>query len=258
MIGTRIVRSALIAASLVGGGLLIASLLPLQMTSVAASLVPSVGPEFKGRSERSETLCPGEMVWVSAGEFAGGAAPSTVGVAAREVDIVRDPRPPGQFATEDFCIDRYEWPGKGQRPAADVSWVQARVACESVGKRLCSENEWVKSCGGVLGWNQPYGPDRVVGACHADVFEEGSYDRALPGGSSPHCRSGWGTYDQEGNVSEWVENLRAPGHPDRWVLGGTMWPGVYGRGCQARHAHPEIAPVAGDDGFRCCVGLKER
>jgi formylglycine-generating enzyme required for sulfatase activity len=140
---------------------------------------------------------------------------------------------------------------------ADVSWVQARVACASRGKRLCTENEWTKSCGGVLGWNQPYGPIRVVGACHADVVEEGSYDRALPGGSKPHCRSPWGTFDQEGNVSEWVEDKRQEGHPDRWVLGGTMWPGVYGQGCQARHAHPEIAPVAGDDGFRCCVDLAD-
>lgn len=209
-------------------------------------------PVFKGRADRSEALCPPDMAWIPAGSFAAGALPETVGVAARDVDIVRDPRPPGVFETGDFCIDRYEWPGRGQRPVADVSWLQARVACESVGKRLCTENEWVKSCGGVLGWNQPYGPTRVVGLCHADVFEEGAYDRALAAGSKATCQSPWGTWDQEGNVSEWVEDARAPGSRDRWVLGGTMWPGVYGQGCQARHAHPEVAPVAGDDGFRCC------
>jgi len=243
MFGSRPVRSLLLVVGIAGVAL------------VMSGLGPDLGPEFKGRAERSGALCPADMVWVSAGEFRAGAASETVGVVPREVDIVRDPRPPGRFSTGNFCIDRYEWPGKGQRPVADVSWVQARVACASQGKRLCSENEWTKSCGGVLGWNQPYGAVRVVGVCHADVFEEGSYDRALPGGSKPHCRSPWGTFDQEGNVSEWVEDKRQEGHPDRWVLGGTMWPGVYGQGCQARHAHPEIAPVAGDDGFRCCVDL---
>ena len=216
-----------------------------------------LGPQFEGRSARSEALCPPGMVWIPAGSFRAGATPEEVGVAPHEVDIVRDPRPPGVFSTGSFCIDRHEWPGEGRRPVADVSWVQARVACESQGKRLCSENEWVKSCGGILGWNQPYGPTRVVGLCHADVFEEGSYDKVLAGGTKKTCRSPWGTFDQEGNISEWVETPRLAGGGDRWVLGGTMWPGVYGQGCQARHAHPEIAPVAGDDGFRCCLGLDE-
>ena len=214
----------------------------------------STGPEFVSRAERSEALCPEDMAWVPAGSFAGGALAETVELQGPDPDIVREPRPPGRFETGNFCIDRYEWPGRGRTPLADVSWVQARVACESVGKRLCREDEWVKSCGGVAGWNQPYGATRVPGLCHADVFEEGEYDRAVPSGSKSQCRSVWGTYDQEGNVSEWVEDAREPGSRDRWVLGGTMWPGVYGRGCQARHAHPEVAPVSGDDGFRCCLG----
>ncbi|MEE2829405.1 MAG: SUMF1/EgtB/PvdO family nonheme iron enzyme [Myxococcota bacterium] len=221
---------------------------------VAGLLLGSVGvqSDFKGRAERSAALCPEDMVWISAGSFLAGATAEEVQLAEHDADIVRDPRPRDRFVTEDYCIDKYEWPGRGRRPVADVTWLQARVACEAVGKRLCAEDEWVKACGGVLGWNQPYGPIRVVGLCHSEVFEEGAYDRVVPSGSSPGCRSPWGTWDQEGNVSEWVEGARAPDSLDRWVLGGTMWPGVYGRGCQARHAHPEVAPVSGDDGFRCC------
>jgi eukaryotic-like serine/threonine-protein kinase len=222
----------------------------------APLLVAGSGASFAGRDARSAALCPSDMVWVPAGPFAAGATGEDVGLPSYEPDIPRDPRPRGAFETDHYCIDRYEWPGRGQRPLADVTWLQARAACEAVGKRLCSEDEWSKACGGVAGWLLPYGDLRVVGLCHADVQEEGSYDSVVPAGSTPTCRSPYGTLDQEGNLSEWVEEV-APDGVHRYVLGGTMWPGVYGSGCQARHGHPEVAPVAGDDGFRCCreVGL---
>jgi hypothetical protein len=105
----------------------------------------------------------------------------------------------------------------------------------------------------VLGWLYPYGDIYVPGLCHADVDEEGQYDRVVNSGVRDSCRSPWSTFNMEGNVSEWVEDTRVGAPWDRWVLGGTLWPGVYGRGCQARHAHPAVAPVAGDDGFRCCL-----
>jgi len=232
---------------------LIVALLVAVPLSFAPLLLGVGGQPYRGVQERSSALCGADMSWIAAGSFEAGASGEEVGLPDYQPDIVRDPRPPGEFSTGHYCIDRYEWPGRGRRPLADVSWVQARVSCEAVGKRLCSEDEWVKSCGGVLGWLRPYGDLHVVGLCHADVAEEGSYDRVLPAGSKESCISPYGAFDQEGNVSEWVENLRVEGSPDRWVLGGTMWPGVYGAGCQARHAHPEVAPVAGDDGFRCCT-----
>lgn len=220
-----------------------------------AALLLSGGDQahFIGREARSAALCPADMVWVPAGSFQAGATGDDVALSPYQPDIVRDPRPPGTWETGDFCIDRHEWPGRGRRPVADVTWLQARVACEALGKRLCSENEWAKACGGALGWLMPYGDLKVMGLCHADVTEEGSYDRVVPAGSVASCRSPYGTLDQEGNVSEWVEDAVRADSDDRWVLGGTMWPGVYGRGCQARHAHPQVAPVAGDDGFRCCA-----
>jgi len=211
------------------------------------------GGRFRGPAERSAALCPSDMVFVPGGAFLGGATGDEVGLPDYVPDIVREPRPEGTFATEPFCIDRTEWPGSdATRPVADVTWVQARVACELSGKRLCAEDEWAKACGGALGWLRPYGDRPVVGLCHADVQEEGQYDAVVPPGSVATCRGPYGTLDQEGNISEWVEDRRNDVSLDRWVLGGTMWPGVYGAGCQARHAHPEVAPVAGDDGFRCC------
>ena len=226
------------------------SLRPLLLGGFAVALI-AAGGSFAGPDERAAALCPPDMVFVPGGAFEAGATGEEVGLPPVNPDIVRAPRPRGTFETEGVCIDQTEWPGVGRRPIADVTWVQARVACAAAGQRLCSENAWVKACGGVLGWLRPYGDQHVVGLCHADL-EEGRYDEVRPAGSVATCRSPYGTFDQEGNVSEWVEDRREAGHPDRWVLGGTMWPGVYGAGCQARHAHPQMAPVAGDDGFRCC------
>ena len=219
-----------------------------------AALAPGDGAlPFVGLQARSAALCPPAMALVPAGSFLAGASGEQVGLPDYQPDIVRDPRPRGRFDVAAFCIDTHEFPGEGRRPLADVTWVQARVACEVLGKRLCSEDEWTYGCGGVLGWLRPYGDLHVPGLCHADVAEEGRYELVVPGGSLDGCRSPWGTFDQEGNVSEWVAGRREPGSDDRWVLGGTMWPGVYGSGCQARHAHPQMAPVSGDDGFRCCA-----
>ena len=228
---------------------------PTLLLAACALLLAAVGVEhpYVGRAARSAARCPADMVLVPGGAFEGGASAEQVGLPDYQPDIVRDPRPRGVFENEDYCIDRHEFPGAGRRPLADVTWVQARVTCELQGKRLCHEDEWVQACGGPLGRLFPYGDTAVPGLCHADVFEEGDYDLVVPAGSVPTCSSLYGTFDQEGNVSEWVEDRRAADSPDRWVLGGTMWPGVYGRGCQARHAHPQVAPVSGDDGFRCCA-----
>ena len=193
------------------------------------------------------------MDLVPAGPFRAGGSPEDVELADYDADIPREPRPRGEFETGTFCIDRFEFPGEGLRPVADVTWLQARVTCRLTGKRLCTENEWTKACGGVLGDLYPYGPRFVPGLCNADVRSEGSYELTRPGGAFPSCAGPYGTLDLEGNLSEWAEDGPDEAGRGRWVLGGTMWPGVYGRSCQARHAHPQVAPVSGDDGFRCCA-----
>ena len=224
----------------------------LLLFAVLLQAPTAVERSFVGRSARAAARCPAEMVLVPGTAFQAGADAEAVGLPDYVPDIVREPRARGVFSTSEVCVDRAEFPGEGRTAVADVTWVQAKVACSLQGKRLCTEDEWTAACGGVLGWLFPYGDVQVPGLCHADVAEEGRYELVEPGGAKPACRSPWGTLDQEGNVSEWVEDRREAGSGDRWVLGGTMWPGVYGRGCQARHAHPQLAPVSGDDGFRCC------
>ena len=246
-------------------GLLLASVL-----SVGAG----GGGAFVGPAERGAQVCPEDMVWIPAGAFLGGTSPGRIGIPEFVPDIPRDPRPRAVRSTEGYCIDRYEAPGKGKKPRADVTWLQARAACQVQGKRLCTEDEWTKACGGPLGWLLPYGEEHVPGLCHADVGTEGRYDAIRPAGEVTTCASVYGVHDLEGSLSEWAEEAIPPPDPTkimqtdedshdprragddfRLVLGGTMWPGVYGFGCQARHGHPRVAPVSGDDGYRCCRDL---
>ncbi len=223
------------------------------LVGVVSVACPGVSAQYLDRDARNAIVCPSGMDLVPSGPFRGGATREEVELADYDADIPREPRPPGDFETDAFCIDRHEFPGEGRKPVADVTWLQARVTCELLGRRLCFENEWAKACGGVLGDLYPYGDRFVPGLCNADVPTEGRYDKTTLGGTFATCAGPYGTLDLEGNLSEWAEDGPEPGGHPRWVLGGTMWPGVYGRSCQARHAHPQVAPVSGDDGFRCCA-----
>ncbi len=242
------------------------SLLSLALLGATGGSHAFWGPEARGRA-----LCGADMVWVPAGAFLAGATPEDLAIPAFVPDIPRLPRARQERTTGAFCIDRYEAPGVGELPRADVTWLQARTACLVQGKRLCEEDEWTKACGGPLGWRLPYGDESVPGLCHADVGVEGRYDAIRPAGQGGACGSVYGVHDLEGSLSEWAEGTIEPPDPAtvmqtdedssaprrsgtdfRLVLGGTMWPGVYGYGCQARHGHPRVAPVSGDDGFRCC------
>lgn len=232
---------------------------------VALCGCPEGGAPWVGPAARAAALCPADMVLVPGGAFLAGGTPEEVGIPPFVPDVPRDPRAPQQRTAAPFCMDRGEWQAGGASQAW-VTWQQARVACRAQGRRLCTEDEWSKACGGPLGWMRPYGAVHVAGLCHADVEQEGSYDAVLASGDLPGCASVYGALDLEGNLSEWAEGRLAPPDPDavmqqdpgsdetdfRMILGGTMWPGVYGSGCQARHGHPPVAPVAGDDGFRCC------
>lgn len=245
----------------------------LGLVAVALSLGADGGDPFVGAADRSAAWCPPDMAWVPAGDFLAGASPERLELPDFVPDIPRTPRARGVRSTSAYCIDRFEAPGEGSRPRAGLTWVEARAACEESGKRLCTEDEWTKACGGPLGWLLPYGDRRVPGVCHADVGVEGLYDKVRPAGQVTTCVSVYGVHDLEGSVSEWVEDAVPPPDPAevqasdegeqfdpasldadfRGVLGGTMWPGLYGFGCQARHGHPRTGPTSSDDGWRCCA-----
>lgn len=173
-----------------------------------------------------------------------------------------------------YCIDRYEWPNRqGELPAVLVDFKDARTSCESVGKRLCREPEWLFACEGEDMLPYTYGYERDARACVMDrpyverpphalakwdacmadpacrkSFEK--LDQREPAGAFAGCVSPFGAYDMNGNVNEWVERPEAT-YPHRSLLKGGWWGPVRDR-CRPTVTFHDESDWGYEIGFRCC------
>ncbi len=151
-----------------------------------------------------------------------------------------------EIGDADFCIDRYEWPNqKGIKPHAFVSLFQAQDSCFSVGKRLCTSEEWMMACAGPYAYTYPYGNTYNPRACNSkDTTVHAS-------GRSPQCRSFFGAYDMTGNLAEW-SNTRARENRRFYNVMGGFWESGSRASCAHRtysyYPQNRHNPV----GFRCC------
>lgn len=173
-----------------------------------------------------------------------------------------------------FTIDAFEASiedGKarsvpGVAPARGVTWYEAKAACEAVGKRLCTEGEWLSACSGTVAVDDDgdgvYSKDDLEGRQHvygehyregwcADGRKKGEGADLLTG-NHPRCVTPEGVYDLEGVMKEWVGVT-----PDRAALKG----GSYYSGTSARCAYylDGESPETQDEsiGFRCCSSEAE-
>ncbi|WP_437857091.1 formylglycine-generating enzyme family protein [Sorangium sp. So ce363] len=178
-----------------------------------------------------------------------------------------------------FCVDRYEWPNrKGELPALLVSWRQAVKACEGVGKRLCTEDEFNFACEGEEMLPYTYGFARDATRCNIDrpfrqrevtlyhyercmrhpgcKAELERLDQRVPAGSMPACVSPFGAYDLNGNINEWVVR---PGRksPERSGLKGGWWGPMRGR-CRPTVGFHKEEDYGYEQGFRCCKDAAAR
>jgi formylglycine-generating enzyme len=176
-----------------------------------------------------------------------------------------------------YCMDRYEWPNqKGERPRVLVSWQEARAACESIGKRLCTEDEFNFACEGEQMTPFVYGHERDPSQCNIDrSYRERTFnffpwdacqadaacrtafdaiDQRLPAGSMESCRSFSGAYDLNGNVNEWV-TLPNNRSPHRSGIKGGWWGPVRSR-CRPTVTFHDEADYGYEVGFRCCADTR--
>ena len=140
-------------------------------------------------------------------------------------------KPDLDMSTIAFCIDAYEFPGKGQRPKGGVSGAAARRLCNGVGKRLCKASEWTRACGETY----PYGNAYRADACNV------SSGKMRPAGEMPDCKTDEGVFDLVGNASEWAD--------DGSVHGGDTG-GDKGTTCGTKSRRFMPSPT---NGFRCCA-----
>jgi formylglycine-generating enzyme len=165
----------------------------------------------------------------------------------------------------------------GAVPQGYLSYFTAKAACESAGKRLCTEGEWMTACRGDRARRFPYGDQFVRGKCniyrllhpaailHGDssvghrdprlhlLLEAGKNPLLAATGSYAECKSTWGNdaiYDMVGNIDEWVESER-----------GLFLGGFYARsstkGCETRVGNHARIYYDYSIGTRCCKGLDQ-
>jgi formylglycine-generating enzyme required for sulfatase activity len=154
------------------------------------------------------------------------------------------------------CIDKYEWPNeKGTKPIIGATaipsiWdkrrgmkMDATGFCHSVGKRVCSMEEWIEACKGPNGSDYPFGwklpkykPSPTDAPCNfaqwfkvpdekkiwmRDPFEFERLDGRDPSGTRG-CVSASGAEDMVGNVEEWVTCPLWYSNTG-WCLAGRYW-----------------------------------
>lgn len=204
-----------------------------------------------------------------------------------------------RIAGEGFCIDRYEAilmeilqdgsvvphspffnPGTrrvvarsvaGAVPQGYISGTQAAAACAEAGKRLCTDDEWLRACRGPQSFTYPYGNTRQDGVCndarsphpvvqyfgtseswiwselgHPCISQQAdTVDRA---GENAGCASADGVFDMMGNLHEWTADPA-----------GTFRGGFYvdtkinGEGCLYRTTAHSSSHWDYSTGFRCCT-----
>lgn len=207
--------------------------------------------------------------------------------------------PAGMTRVSTFCIDRWEaflvevlpsgqtqpWspyfnPGTtrvravsapGAVPQGYISGDQAKQACIEAGKRLCTDQEWLRACQGPSGWTYPYGNSRQNGVCNdarsvhpaVEYFNSSQswvYSKIqhqclnqLPQslaktGDKTGCLTAEGVYDMMGNLHEWTAD------PTGTFRGG-FYVDTYrnGNGCLYRTTAHNTLHWDYSTGFRCCA-----
>jgi formylglycine-generating enzyme required for sulfatase activity len=103
--------------------------------------------------------------------------------------------------------DKVKFPDHGDRPVIGVSWGDADAYCQIGGRRLPTEAEWERAARNEDERKFPWGDLRPSSSLA--LFGQGtqfSYDLLKPVGSYAKGQGAYGTFDQAGNVAEWVQD----------------------------------------------------
>lgn len=246
----------------------------------------------------SESFCPGNMVEVN-GDYCPTAQQRCISMMNNKGEATNEDIDPngrcGEWAEpvtcavakvhKHYCIDKYELPNQaGAIPLDWLTWYDAKNACESVGKRLCTRSEWTFAAEGPYMHPYPYGDgyhrDRTVCNFDQHLAEQSAtikrsdgtlthptgddvmnvtnvnsdvgqalHNMLIRSGTLTLCVSDWGVYDMPGNIDEWVVN--ETGIP---YVSGLMGGHVFG----VRNASRPMTDAHGpnfkwyETGGRCC------
>lgn len=120
------------------------------------------------------------------------------------------------------CIDIFEFPNRPcELPFVWASPTIAHGLCKKLGKRLCTQDEWMLACDGDPGGGETqhyaYGDALDLSACNTSKSKKDlepcdpttvkttwktCHTDTEPSGAFPRCRSRFGVFDLHGNVAE--------------------------------------------------------
>ena len=98
------------------------------------------------------------------------------------------------------------WSGNdyADHPVVYVSWEDAAAYCKWAGGSLPTEGQWEKAARGPGGWIYPWGDDWDESKCRYNMNRGSETTSAVYGYAAGV--SGYGTYQQSGNVWEWCSD----------------------------------------------------
>ncbi len=151
------------------------------------------------------------LVWVCGGTF-------TMGSAGDDSAALADEKPAHKVTISGFWMGKYEVSNTEYRksepdhrtseradwPATSVSWNEAKAFCARRGLRLPTEAEWEYAARGPEGRKYPWGAGTPTEKLAR--FGRSLAEGALTAGSFEGVPSPFGTKNQAGNASEWVED----------------------------------------------------
>ncbi len=147
--------------------------------------------------------------------------------------------------------------GGGRRPVSCVDWNGASAYCGWVGKRLPTEEQWVRAaCGGdgrIYPWGNAEPTDQLCWMGEPGRFRNGS--RGLCDvGSFAAGKSPFGPLDLAGNVSEWTSSvdrglhvIRGGGFNESPAMMCCLWR------CRSADGGDAVDPARG---MRCVASLR--
>lgn len=175
----------------------------------------------------------------------------------------------GEIATLPQTEAVYACSVDGVMPGGEITWFQARRACQNSGKVLCPDDIWLNACSRGGERNYPYGG--APGGAEDDGFDVERCNNVDPEknptdggakcktGAHPGCEGGYeGLFDMSGNVMEWTEGC-ADG---QCRLRGGFWGDTRGESFRCEEiqdldvAFPGSHDESQDKGARCCLSVK--
>lgn len=152
-----------------------------------------------------------------------------------------------------FLIDRFEYPNQvGHQPMHGMNVDTAERLCKEQGKRLCTSDEWEKSCKGPMNNIYPTDTDMFITQLGSVCLNRDSNS-----GADPDCKNLYGVHDLATNYPEWTSATVLENGLTRQIQKGRDWsrpmaPKETSERCAWQQVTDGSLFVSDNISFRCC------